>query len=343
MSLLLLKTKNLSWQDHTLNIEVMLAPLRSTLLMNKHKTMETKFEQAKSYLERQRVSCLKDYTVERRMIERRKNKINKRKKELFEDRRVRSVLEAEEEKEEEEDSTQAAGPERSFSAPTGNRDYGSRRSRGSRKNKENPAQNLPKLTLKQTPLFTNEPLRPRLFLETGGKSHGDSKSRTESSTTRSESIRSGKMPITLSKPHLVAPASPLTRADLQEAITPTPPRRHPAVTFLELLEERQDEEEEDVQVQEANIQVEVKVKSVEEKVREFNLEMEKFNSRPATACSSAGRGEESFVSSRRPTCSSRPANRYSALTLDRQLLEQSFDNYCRDNNNEELVKVRSAC
>ena len=59
MSLLLLKTRDLTWQDHTLNTEVMLAPARSGLLLNKHKTLGTKCNIDKQLYDRQKEQCLK--------------------------------------------------------------------------------------------------------------------------------------------------------------------------------------------------------------------------------------------------------------------------------------------
>jgi hypothetical protein len=68
MSLLLLKTKDLTWQDHTLNTEVMLAPARSVLLLNKHKTLDAKCEGARQLFERQRIQCIKDFLSSRRWV-----------------------------------------------------------------------------------------------------------------------------------------------------------------------------------------------------------------------------------------------------------------------------------
>ncbi|KAK6195995.1 hypothetical protein SNE40_001306 [Patella caerulea] len=86
MSLLFIKTKDLTWQDHTLNIEAMLAPTRSQLLVNKHKSYGARAATDKDLYEKQKVTRLKDYVIEKRMMERRKQRINKRKREIYIDR-----------------------------------------------------------------------------------------------------------------------------------------------------------------------------------------------------------------------------------------------------------------
>ncbi|XP_059147882.1 uncharacterized protein LOC131935500 [Physella acuta] len=82
MSLLALKTKNLSWQDHTLNIEVMLAPQGSTLLLNKHKSLDTKLQREKAGYERQMDAFVNNYLAEKRLIERQRAKLMHRRREL---------------------------------------------------------------------------------------------------------------------------------------------------------------------------------------------------------------------------------------------------------------------
>ena len=77
MTLLCLKTHDLSWQDRTLNIELMMAPNRSQLLYNKHKGLNSKCQQEKSYLEREKISFLRSYETDRRMMERKKERYAK--------------------------------------------------------------------------------------------------------------------------------------------------------------------------------------------------------------------------------------------------------------------------
>ncbi|XP_041368395.1 uncharacterized protein LOC121382836 [Gigantopelta aegis] len=93
MSLLLLKTKDLSWQDHTMNVEVMLKPNQCQLLLNKHKTLHTKYMQARDLFEKQLQSYIKDYTLERRLTDRYREKLTSRKRELTQ-QRVQSAFEA---------------------------------------------------------------------------------------------------------------------------------------------------------------------------------------------------------------------------------------------------------
>lgn len=78
MSLLAVKTKNLTWQDHQLNFEMMLAPTFPKLLLNKHRTYSTKCDQAKSQIEQQRATYCRSFTGERRLVERQSISLNKR-------------------------------------------------------------------------------------------------------------------------------------------------------------------------------------------------------------------------------------------------------------------------
>ncbi|OWF36665.1 uncharacterized protein LOC110441345 [Mizuhopecten yessoensis] len=70
-SLFLLKTRDLSVQDHSMNIEVMLAPNRTYLLMNKHKTLNAKSNKQKDKVEKQRDSSTHSYVSEKRLVDRR--------------------------------------------------------------------------------------------------------------------------------------------------------------------------------------------------------------------------------------------------------------------------------
>ncbi|XP_033763554.1 uncharacterized protein LOC117344826 [Pecten maximus] len=70
-SLFLLKTRDLTVQDHSMNIEVMLAPNRTYLLMNKHKTLNAKSNKQNHDVERQRDSSTHSYISEKRLVDRR--------------------------------------------------------------------------------------------------------------------------------------------------------------------------------------------------------------------------------------------------------------------------------
>ncbi|RUS80447.1 hypothetical protein EGW08_011816 [Elysia chlorotica] len=371
MSLLMLKTKNLSWQDHTLNIEVMLAPLRSTLLLNKHKTLDTKFEQEKSLYARQKDACLKDFIVEKRLIERRRQKLLRRKKELV-DARAKSAMEAKEDdgKRAADDGLQGANQNRSNSAPTDGRG----RTRGKPGDRSS-APMLPRLQLRYTPLFGGDFLRPKGFLETGavdkespGRDFGSkSKHRSPSpgGTSRathgdsgrqraSSRARSGGTPV---------PGTPRRESPLVGAKTPAPPattkpksasRKTSNVKFMELLAVAaadDDEGDEDggssAGGTAGNIVVEVKEKTVEEKVRDFIRELEAFNSRPPTACSNGVANDsfgDSFITtfrSRLSTERSVPlvANRYNTLSIDKKQLESAFNKYLEKGTHEDLLKA----
>ena len=79
MSLMHLKTHDLSWQDRTLNIELMLAPARSQLLFNKHKGLSSKCQQEHSYLDREKNSYLRSFKTDKRLMEMRKAAYDRKK------------------------------------------------------------------------------------------------------------------------------------------------------------------------------------------------------------------------------------------------------------------------
>ncbi|XP_069122103.1 uncharacterized protein [Argopecten irradians] len=83
MALLLLKTTDPSWQDRTVNVEVMLAPARNQLLMNKHKTLESKCLMAHRLYEKERQSMLKDILIEKRIMERKKQALLRKKSDIM--------------------------------------------------------------------------------------------------------------------------------------------------------------------------------------------------------------------------------------------------------------------
>ena len=369
----MLKTKNLSWQDHTLNIEVMLAPLRSTLLLNKHKTLDTKFDQEKSLYARQKDACLKDFIVEKRLIERRRQKLLRRKKELF-DARAKSAMEAKEEEEAEAGDVglHGANPNRSNSAPTDSRG----RTRG-KPSDGSSAPMLPRMQLRYTPLFGGDFLRPKGFLETGAvdkespgrdlgvktkqqtpssggtslATHGESARHRASSRPRSRgTLGPGTPKLTPRKGSpVVAAKSPFPPVTAKPK---SPTRKTPNVKFMQFLDVADDDDDdEDVRssagAATGNIVVEVKEKTVEEKVRNFIRELKAFNSRPPTACSS-GVGNDSFgdsfittFRSRLSTERSAPlvANRYNTLTMDKKLLETAFNRYLEKRTHEDLLKA----
>lgn len=371
MSLLMLKTKNLSWQDHTLNIEVMLAPLRSTLLLNKHKTLDTKYDKEKALYERQRDACIKDYILETRLIERRRQKIINRKKELQSEARSKSAVEKDEQ------IKPSSNQERSNSAPIEGRTQ-----TPTFEQFHSPSA-LPKLGLKHTPLFGGTPLRPRMFLETGPASESDIQSDKPGSSRRASfappggtfltgdghinqrtskakkgtinpqlqgrSGRTSKSPnrVTHLPPTIVKTPVPPSKSPSLSRGTPSVhemkpdrgvTRRMPNVTFLNFLGQVAGDDDDEDGLS-GNVIVEVKQKTTEDKVREFIRELDNFNSRPPTACSATN---DSVYSSTRDSewtklVANRPSNHN--IAQDRKLLEKSFDRYCEKRTHEDLLKA----
>ncbi|XP_060065759.1 uncharacterized protein LOC132546080 [Ylistrum balloti] len=83
MALLMLKTHDPSWQDRTVNVEVMLAPARNQLLMNKHKTLGSKCLKAQRLYEKERESMLKNILIEKRIMERKKQVLLRKKSDIM--------------------------------------------------------------------------------------------------------------------------------------------------------------------------------------------------------------------------------------------------------------------
>lgn len=83
MTFLMVKTHDLSWQDRTVNIEMMLAPARNQLLFNKHKTLETKCNAKKRVYEKEKSTVLKDFVIEKRMMQRKQQALFRRRSEIL--------------------------------------------------------------------------------------------------------------------------------------------------------------------------------------------------------------------------------------------------------------------
>lgn len=79
---MLLKTHDLTWQDHTMNVEMMLAPLHAQLLASKHKALSTRCNTIKLIYEKEKDTMVKNINIEKRLMERKKTAILKRKSEI---------------------------------------------------------------------------------------------------------------------------------------------------------------------------------------------------------------------------------------------------------------------
>lgn len=94
------KTHDLSDQDRTLNIELMMSPSRSQLLYNKHIGLTSKFHLERSYLERERNAFLRSYKTDKRLMEMRKQRYARAKHSIVQhrmsmERRQSKTLDAE--------------------------------------------------------------------------------------------------------------------------------------------------------------------------------------------------------------------------------------------------------
>lgn len=68
MSLCLLKTRDLSWQDHSINIEVIMAPRRTDLLSKQHRSLGNKCDKRVTRYELNKNSVLKHLQLEKHHI-----------------------------------------------------------------------------------------------------------------------------------------------------------------------------------------------------------------------------------------------------------------------------------
>lgn len=82
MALLMLRTHDLSWQDHVANIEFMVNPVHNQLLLNKHKTLASKCDQIKKSYDSEMKTKQKNHIIDIRMMERKKRALQIRKSEI---------------------------------------------------------------------------------------------------------------------------------------------------------------------------------------------------------------------------------------------------------------------
>lgn len=78
----MLRTHDLSWQDHVANIEFMVNPAHNQLLLNKHKTLASKCDQIKRSYDSEMKTKQKNYVIDIRMMERKKRALQIRKSEI---------------------------------------------------------------------------------------------------------------------------------------------------------------------------------------------------------------------------------------------------------------------
>lgn len=69
MSLYLIKTQDLTWQDRALNIEVMLEPKKTQLLFKKNKSLSMRCEKDSVRYDKQRRASIRNYKTERRYMD----------------------------------------------------------------------------------------------------------------------------------------------------------------------------------------------------------------------------------------------------------------------------------
>ncbi|XP_061170145.1 uncharacterized protein LOC133179394 [Saccostrea echinata] len=75
MSLLLIKTQDLTWQDRALNMEVMLEPKKTQLLFKKNKTLSMRCEKDRQRYDKQRTATIRNYKTEKRYMDERNQEL----------------------------------------------------------------------------------------------------------------------------------------------------------------------------------------------------------------------------------------------------------------------------
>lgn len=75
MSLSHLPTKDLTIQDHTLNLEAMLAPVRFQLVLKKHKALNKSIQKDRSFYDRKKIFTSKTFDLQKKFIERKKKNV----------------------------------------------------------------------------------------------------------------------------------------------------------------------------------------------------------------------------------------------------------------------------
>ncbi|XP_048773612.2 uncharacterized protein LOC125678883 [Ostrea edulis] len=75
MSLFLLKTQDLTWQDRALNVEVMLEPKKTQLLFKKNKSLSMRCEKDRQRYEKQRNANIRNYKTEKRYMDERNQEL----------------------------------------------------------------------------------------------------------------------------------------------------------------------------------------------------------------------------------------------------------------------------
>ncbi|CAC5424129.1 unnamed protein product [Mytilus coruscus] len=78
----MLRTHDLSWQDHVVNIEFMVNPSHNQLLFNKHKTLASKCDKVKRLYDKELKTSQKNFVVDMRMMERKKSALERRQSEI---------------------------------------------------------------------------------------------------------------------------------------------------------------------------------------------------------------------------------------------------------------------
>ncbi|KAH9505331.1 hypothetical protein Btru_058393 [Bulinus truncatus] len=332
MSLLLVKTKNLSWQDHTLNIEVMMSPQGSSLLMNKHKALDAEFEKEKIIFERQREARIKHFVIEKRFIQRQRQKLVSRSLQLAEERSRSALIRSSE-------TCLDLTEGRSVSAPTNAK----RISQIDRDASSVSASGIiplpfPRISLRGASLFAATLQKTNVYSDTESDDVVDTfypvpkitqfdsnidkgifftETAMKPITLSSSQARSGSQPIELKN----KPIDPSILAVNETRLT-NKPAKSPAVRLSDEADTKQ----------EANIMVTIKGKAIEEKVKDFLKIQEDFNSRPPSVSNSAGLP--------RPNRSTPlVAQRYRKLSFDPKILERSFDKYCENKSYDDLLKT----
>lgn len=303
MALMMLKTHDLTWQDHTINVEMMLAPLHAQLLASKHKALSTRCNTIKLIYDKERDTMVKNINIEKRLMERKRSVFLKRKSEIA-FKRLSSAK---------SDPTN----QRCLSVPSVN----------------------PKRGNSAPPVLSEAKQNDKVFLtevrdvdkantsEPDGRRNG---SVTEISHPLSFSRNSFKSSITL--PYFTGSQSSSRNESPQHTTTFTSQMRGKSVRF----EENEDEERSGEILFEK-----INYARLQQKVRNFVHDQDDFNNRPAGyKLNFRTRQRFNFNSfgSNFKTQQQQPlvAKKSSKLSLNKDELERAFDKFCENKTKDNL-------
>lgn len=371
MSLLMLKTKDLTHQDHILNFELMLNPTRSGLLLNKHRSLESKRDKEKEICEVERQFAINHFHVEKRMIERRRKLLLEQaaKRTYYRDSPVSSKVRPQEPLEielsdEDEDSDDWDSFPRSRSASTRqgkvnvkgkstrqvhNRAWMSNSSKSTRPTTGS--------SYNRRPVCSVE-LEPRPQTTAGGRqrrqptsnSTSNQKLRGKAAVEEKEHVPFARRPNAFVSQSTSSAVSGRKETNAWQSPSKTDTSGKASVTFMTQTDPQHHQETEHSQEQAEDISQnspfitalnteKQNTAEIKTRVGQFLTKVEDFKSRPQSHDREIRAESPWIIRTGKKTTSATVAKRYNQLSLDIKKLHSAFDKLCVERNPEELQKM----